>query len=267
MSVGGREEFRQWPISARIGVSRALINANVPFEYVTGTDLRKGLAPRYKIIYLPFCISLPADLLKILTGYVDKGGRLVIDLPSAWYDENLALLPTGKGSAFENLFGVALHDFQYAGVNRPTRLEGLTLAGFTLDMESTHAKILARYDNGKPAVTEAALGQGKAVLLGCEASMLCFKPGNTLAESLLLKYSLGTLQPAFTCPEAIVYRLSSPQADHYFLINDAPARTARLTVAQYPYREAEDAWTGEKISLDSSIALEAFSGRWLRCAK
>jgi beta-galactosidase GanA len=75
MSVTGRESFRLKPVEARVGVSRALINGNVPFEYVTPADIRAGLAPRYPVIYLPAMLALQTDLFGRLAEYVAQGGR------------------------------------------------------------------------------------------------------------------------------------------------------------------------------------------------
>jgi beta-galactosidase len=267
MSVRGRDVFRQWPVSSRVGVSRTLINADVPFEYVTATDIRKGLTPRYKVIYLPFAISIPRDILKILGRYVESGGRLVADMPFAMFDENTALLPTGRGSPFETIFGVTLNSFQYAGVNIPYRLEELVLRGTTMDVTPTSAKVTAAYDNGKPAVTMKTSGQGHAVLLGYEASMLCFKPGNRDAEDMLLKHTLGDYRSPFECKGAIAYRLAAPTADHYFLINDGPKKEVLINTKGLRYQRATDAVSGTPLALDAPIAIERYSGRWLRAEK
>jgi beta-galactosidase len=81
MSVQGRDFYKTVPIRARIGASRALINANVPWEYVTQRNLRDGLAARYPVIYMPAQIALATGLQQILLDYVRQGGRLVMDMP------------------------------------------------------------------------------------------------------------------------------------------------------------------------------------------
>ena len=66
-SLRGRDHFRHYPMQARVGVSRALMNGNIPWEHVTPTDLDAGLAPRYKVIYLPAQMAISQDLLAKLT--------------------------------------------------------------------------------------------------------------------------------------------------------------------------------------------------------
>lgn len=262
MSVRGRDQFRDNPVLARIGVSRALINANIPFEYVTASDLRKGLGPRYRIIYMPSVIAVPHDILDILSAYVRNGGRLVIDMPSVYYDENGTLLPTAKGTVFEKTFGVVINEYQGAGVNRPYKLNGMDLSGFVVRMTPTNADVLADFDSGLPAITSCKTGKGSAVVLGYEASMACLKPGNLAAEKMLLSFTMGEYKSPFQCAGAIVYRLAAHEKDFYFLINDGPQKTVELETS-FKYREMMDAISGDKLFLKDKIKLDAWNGRWL----
>jgi len=263
IAVMGRDKFKHTPVQARIGVSRALINHNVPWEHVTASDLRNGLAPRYKVIYLPATIAISIDLLEILSQYVHDSGRLVMDMPSAWYDEYGRLLPTAEGTTFEKTFGCTIRDFQYSS-NVPRSIDGHPLEGFVLDLGVTHAKLIAEYDNGQPAIAEANYGKGTAVVLGYEASLTCYRPGNAWAEERLVRHALGPYQSPYACDGALVYRLAAPTADHYFLINDGSASSATLDTRSYRYKKVTDAITQEALALGEPVALPAHSGRWLR---
>jgi beta-galactosidase len=70
MSIPGRDHYKDRPVRARVGTGRALTNANVPFEYVTPEDLKKGLGPRYRVLYLPGFLCLRTDMMPVLTDYV-----------------------------------------------------------------------------------------------------------------------------------------------------------------------------------------------------
>lgn len=266
MSERGRDEFRMEPIHARIGISRALINANVPFEYVTSRDIERGLAPRYPVIYLPQNMAISNTMIGHLTDYVAQGGRLVADLPFAWFDEYGALMYTNEGTAFEKLFGTTINDYQYSGVNIENKLEDFDIEGFLVNQTPSTAKVVARYDNGLPAITENSFGKGKAVILGYQASKMCFEPGNTMAEKLLLGYTLGDLTSPYRVDDALVYRLASPSADHYFFINDGHSKAVPFS-SSFRYKGVTDAVTGEKLRLGDPVELEANSGRWLRFEK
>ena len=265
LATPGRESYKMDPIRARIGAARALINANVPWEHITGRPLAAGLAPRYRSIYLPATIRLSSDLIELLTDYVRQGGRVVLDMPGAWLDERAHLVDTSEGSGFEQLFGAVLHEYGYAN-NIPHRLDGQAMPGFTAVLTPTSARTLASYDTGGAAITENPLGSGTAVILGAQASLACMKPGNTAMEKLLVETALGSHEVPFTCHQAIVYRLAAPAADHYFLINDGPEQTVALDVHAWSYQAAADAVTGEPIDL-GAIELEAHGGRWVRCEK
>jgi beta-galactosidase len=267
LSFVGRESARLKPVEARVGVSRALIDGNIPFEYVTPTDLRRGLAARYRVIYLPAILALQRDVLGLLTRYVADGGRLVMDLPTAWYDEWLRLLPTGRGSPFAALFGATLDDFQYSGVNRTLRLEGRQLDGFTASLTPLTARVAATYDDASPAITENRHGAGTAVILGWEASASCHRPGNVDGQAALLRHALGDLKSPYACAEIPVYRLAAPAADHFVLINDGSARTVCLDPRTLRYRRVADALTGEEINLRDALPIAAHDARWLRAEK
>lgn len=267
MTETGRDEFKNRPVHARIGISRALMNANVPFEYVTSTDIRKGLADRYRIIYLPAQISLDTAMMQLLADYVRRGGRLVMDAPTAYYDSHTVLFNTDKGSVFEQTFGTVIREYQGSGVNRTFRLRGQAVAGMIASLAPTTARTLARFDEGMPAVTEHNYGKGTAVVLGYEASLACFKPNQTTMEKALVSFVLANQPLPFRCNGALVYRLAAPKADHYFFINDGPARTVRLTTAQKHYASGIDVLTKKTVNINQPVALEGYSGRWLRLMK
>ncbi len=267
MSHRGRESFRDRPMEARVGASRALINGNVPFEYLIPADLKAGLAARYPVIYLPGIIAMRKDLIPVLTQYVEQGGRLVIDMPGAWYDTYAALLPRGTGSPFARLFGTVLREYQYAGVNRSWKLEQQELLGAIGVMRPEGSNVIASFENGQPAVTEYQLGKGTAVILGYEAARACFQPGNEAYEDMLRKYVLGSHISPYRCEGAIVYRLASPEADHYFLLNQGQKTRTRLDFDYYEYSGAIDVMTEESIPLGQWIEMPAYGGRWIRFEK
>ncbi len=260
-----RTHFKNYPVQARIGISRALINGNIPWEHVTPSDLKAGLGARYKVIYLPAQAAINQDLFPILEEYVKQGGRLVLDAPGGWWDEHGKILNTGKGSAFERIFGASIADFQYSN-NVPRKIGDHTLSGFVFELTPTTAQIIEKFQTTEPAVTENKLGKGTAVILAADASFSMKNRGNTFMEDWTLRHSLKNLAIPYTCPNSIVYRLASPTADHYFFINDDEAKITSLKFAQYKYKSVTDVLTGEKLSPES-IALESYSGKWIRCEK
>ncbi len=265
VSGPGRTHFKHYPVQARIGISRALINANVPWEHVTPSDLKAGLGPRYKVIYMPAQAAINKDLFPVLESYVRQGGRLVLDAPGGWWDERGKVLNTGSGSDFERLFGASLADFQYSN-NVPRFLDGHRLTGFLTEIQSTKAQVVEQFQTGEPAVTLHKLGQGMAILLSPDASFSMKNQGNDFMENWTLRHILQDLTLPYSCSNAIVYRIASPKADHYFFINDEEAKQTSLKFTWFDYKKFTDAITGEMVN-PGDVTLEGWSGRWIRCEK
>ena len=261
-----RTHFKNYPIQARVGISRALIDANVEWEHVTPTDLRKGLSGRYKVIYLPAQIAINEDLFPIFEKYVKDGGRLVLDAPGAWWNERGLLLNTGQNSPFERIFGCMIRDFQYAN-NVTYTIGSHSLNGFYMDLKPTTGTIIESTKEGHPLVIENKLGKGTAVVLANDASFSMKNKGNDFIENWTVKVLMGKYQPVYTCENAIVYRLAAPQADHYFFMNDGPAVQAIFTPVKFKYKRVCDAITGEELKTDAPVHMDAYSGRWLRFEK
>jgi beta-galactosidase len=214
---------------------------------------------------LPSIISLDKRALDTLEGFVSRGGRVVIDLPGGKYDEFTTLLPTGKGSTFEKLFGITLDNFQFSGTNQTLSLNDTSWTGLVADVTPTSAKVVSQYDNGKAAITENKYGKGTAVFIGLDLSHQCFRPGFKLAQEMLIEHTLGSYSSPYHCEDAIVYRLSNVDSDFYFLINDGEAKNVALQT-DYSYKKIIDAITGEEVSFDQ-ILLESDDARWLRAEK
>ncbi len=267
LSFKGQDSLMFRSMQARVGACRALINADVPFEYLHPDDLKAGLAARYPVIYMPGVIGLNEELMPYLQEYVKQGGRLVMDMPGAWMDVNSALFPRGEDSEFTSLFGTILREYQFSGINRDWHLDNELVIGSIGSFKPIEAEVKAFFKNGKPAITEHQYGKGKAVLIGYEAARNCFTRGNDAMENMMLQYALGDHKAPFESKDAIVYRLASPKADHYFLLNEGEAKEVDLTFDYYEYQGASDAVSGEELDLNGKIKLPAHGARWLRYEK
>lgn len=266
VSEMNRTHFKNYPIQARVGISRALIDANVEWEHVTPSDLRKGLSGRYKVIYLPAQAAINEDLFPIFEEYVRKGGRLVVDAPCAWWNEHGHLLDTGKGSPFEKVFGCSIRDYQYSN-NVPYAIGDYLLKGFFMDLKPTSARVVERTACGRPLMVENHLGKGTAVILANDASFSMKSRGNDFMEKWTVKALLKDYKPTYQCNDAIVYRLSTPRADHYFFINDGPAVKVHFKPIKFTYKRVYDAISGKELPMGAPVAIDAYSGRWLRFEK
>lgn len=268
-SMKGQDSLRYRPMEARVGLTRTLINHDIPFEFLHPDDLRAGLANRYPVIYLPGVLAMNEELFPFFMGYVADGGNLVMDMPGAWMDVYSALYPRGIESDFAKLFGVVLREYQYSGVNRTWRLDGQDLVGSIADLDAIDAAVVERFENGKAAVTSLKTGDGTAMIIGYEAGRSSFRPGNEQAEALLMKIlkNVGVYAPA-SSSDAIIYRLAGPEVDHYFLLNESEDPiVAELKFENLEYQAIIDAVSGESLVLGNPVQMEANGARWLRLIK
>lgn len=268
VSVGGRDMYKGFPVRARIGAARLLIDGNVAWEHVTRKNLLAGLADRYRVIFLPAQLAVDAELLPVLHAYVERGGRVVLDAPGAWYDYAGRLLPTDDGSAFERLFGTRIGDYQYSRANHVTwRWADRALEGFVLDLQPTRAVVRGTFQDGRPAVTENAVGRGTAVVLGFEAALACWRPGAPEWQAAVRAHVLGNCRPDYSCEGALVYRLATPTADHYFLMAEGEARRVKLDTRTHRYERWEDPIAERTLRPGAPLPIPAHGARWVRAVK
>jgi beta-galactosidase len=192
-----------------------------------------------------------------------------MDAPGGYFNERGVVLDTSPGSSFERLFGVAIDDFQYShNVARRLSSESTTsLPGFIAELSPTRARAVEYYDTGEVAVTRNKIAAGEAIVVGCEASRAAWKPGNDAIEADMRRWSLGDAPLPFRCRGGVVYRLASPAADHYFFINDGPAKTVALETPGYDYVAVSDPIEDRSLDIGEPIDLDAYSARWLRFEK
>ncbi|MFO7933333.1 MAG: beta-galactosidase trimerization domain-containing protein [Bacteroidales bacterium] len=265
-------KFRQYHTEARLGISRALMNHHIPFEYVTERDLEAGLADRYPVIYMPYILALDHTHFSILKDYVARGGRLVADFPVLMIDHYGRLNKQRDGSDFASLFGVQVSD-NYHSFNRKMALEGNPLETQYGDLMVNDARVLHTFDNGLPAVVASGFGSGEAVLINFEASRMTFRPGNEAMEQLLAFYTLGESRPCFEVQEAstcVVMRRAAPGADHYFILNDGEEEEIMIHSGVLAYSAAVNVYDDAELAVsDNSIRVKvpAGSGIWIRAEK
>jgi beta-galactosidase len=271
--------YSRQPSQARIGLARALLDANIPYELVTERDVRAGLLPRYRALYLPHVLALPRDVLEAIAAYAEGGGRVVADMPLLLYDDHGRLVKSGPGSLVDRLFGAAIADYRNTK-NQPQKLGGIALEGQYADLVPTRARVVRTFDpgggggaGGRPlaAVVEAATGRGQALILNGALSRMARAPGRRDVQDLLVKTILGDkLRPPFRADGVLAYRRSAPAADHYFFVNDQSARAVTVTAPDRRYARAADAVTGDPIATGASgfkVTVPARSGLWVRAEK
>jgi beta-galactosidase len=105
------------------------------------------------------------------------------------------------------------------------------------------------------------------VIVGYEASLACWRPGNAWAQDRLVRHALGKHRSPYACRGALVYRLAAPTADHYFVMNDGEAKSVKLEVRDATYRSWEDPVAEKRLKPGAPIALPRHGALWIRCAR
>ncbi len=264
-------EFRQFHAEGKIGISRALMNQNIPFEYVTERDLNAGLAGRYRVIYLPSVLALSEETVQQLEQYVREGGHLVADMPLLMLDNYGRLNKYRKGEVFEKVFGFQVTDY-FNTFNAPKSLESVgTVNGQFADIVMTHGKVSQRFTDGSPAVIQAQYGKGRTTVFNFEASRSVFKPGNSAFEKFIVDPVLRGTEKIFSVEgSALVFRRSSNKADHYFIINEGLSTTVSIKGNNVTYTRAEDVLKKQSLSVSRnalSVNVPSYSGSWIRVEK
>jgi beta-galactosidase len=265
-------QYRQYHSQGRLGVSRALMNHHVPFEYLTERDLSAGLAGRYPVIYLPYMVTLSAEHREILKQYVADGGRLVADFPVFMLDTYGRLNKQREGSGFPELFGFQVGDYQHT-FNRPLELLGEELYTLYGDLKLKGAEVIETFAGGVPAVVRHAYGEGEVLLFNFEAGRQTFRPGNDAMEAFLTYHTLGDHRPPYAVSGAsssTVTRRSAPEADHYFILNDGAAETITVTSDVIDYGEAVNVYSEEVLPPTPggfSVEVPERTGVWVRVEK
>ena len=79
---------------------------------------------------------------------------------------------------------------------------------------------------------------------------------------------LGPHEPPYACDGALVYRLATDQADHYFLMNDRPEPVrVHLDTKTFLYGSVEDPVEQKPLTLDDPIEIPDCSARWIRMVR
>ncbi|MCM8767341.1 MAG: beta-galactosidase [Candidatus Omnitrophica bacterium] len=258
---------------ARIGIARALINKNIPFKFLTDNQFLNDKVEPKKIIYLPWLESISEKILYKLYEYAKNGGRVIADIPVAYFDEYGKIFNTKKGSIFERLFGCSICNFYRIGRVE----EKIKYKNFEIGLNEqwaevlvTSGKILEKFENGYPCVIENKIGNGTVCLICFSISKICKKFGNFELEDELVRIIFNNRKFEPQCKEVLHFTLYGDSIDHHFLINNSLKNKRVKVKFENNYRKCLNLFENKEILIkDKSIEIFIKKGRgkWLRCLK
>ena len=252
-------------LSQRVGVACALLNANVPFAFLTERELGDATRPHPSTLFMPGQQHLDERLLPELKTLVENGTRLITELPTGSTQLTGGLLDTRPGSLFEQLFGASIAGMFY--VDAPNPNDAPTAAQLRAQIVTTTAR--AGGGSGEvPAFTENRVGKGRALLINLPLSQINADANLPNAQLSLLSYILGSRQtelPGLT--GCLQFRRTSQNAEHVFLINDSAEERAVSISVPASYTNVTDVLADTALVIAEgsvSAKVPAGSGSWLR---
>jgi len=166
--------------SSLAGIYRALLEENIPVDFIHIDDFSHGHVKNYKLIFMPFSIMMTSKVAEGIKEFVRQGGKLVAEVRPGWSDE--------KGKCSEVIPGLGLHEIfgcrekwireRKKPILRveslleliPSLAEKMEISGSVyeeaLEPLKDTVKILARFEDGSPAMIINSYGKGKAILVG-----------------------------------------------------------------------------------------------------
>lgn len=168
------------------GVYHAYWAQNYPVEFVTPELLMKNGGATYRLLVLPFLMLVTPDCARAVEEYVLSGGTAVAFAKCGmlnerswyWHDRpgGLTHVFGAKESRIAKSDAVILKPEpgvqMFKGVDGP-------LAGYWHRQEFAlvaDAQVLARYEDGLPAVTSRSHGKGRAILFGTHFDVAALDP-------------------------------------------------------------------------------------------
>lgn len=192
-----KPESVEYSATSLYGFYKALWENQIPVDFIRNEDIRSGKLTQYKVLFMPFALSLDNDIAEKLVSYVQNGGVLVADSPCAVTDDfenNCYQIMPGAGldklfkckeidlhggqdvSPSQSVYssgeasgsGIALH-ITDPGSSLPGILPETSFSGSLYEEELQvlpGGKIVGTFDNGLPAIVSSVYGNGSTIFVG-----------------------------------------------------------------------------------------------------
>ncbi|MFC7242422.1 beta-galactosidase [Catellatospora aurea] len=143
---------------------RALWRRGYPIDVVPPT----AALAEYRVLVVPAAYLLTDESVRRLDNYVQAGGHLVVTYLSGIVDEHLRVRTGGYPGALRELLGIRVEEFDPLPPGAVVTLDtGDLAAGWTEHLTAPGVEVLARYPDGRQAVTRREHGAGTAYYVSC----------------------------------------------------------------------------------------------------
>jgi beta-galactosidase len=167
-----------------LGLHRALFPTHVQIDYVHADRVTAEQLAEYRLVFLVYPPMMPARLGQVLRAYVEGGGALVAEARAGWNDERGYAAPIIPGLGLHEVLGARETAVQTGAGGRTTlRWTGPSIPGMaagdvlqarwyeeTLEPLGPQARVVAQFEDGRPAAVLSTFGRGKTLALGSYVS-------------------------------------------------------------------------------------------------
>lgn len=175
------------------GVYHAAYTAGIPVRFFHEDMIHSLLDEDIEVLYLPMTLVLSSTEINVFREFVQRGGTLIGEAATGLYgtDTKLDL----DSHTLDQIFGVAHNEVQATPAwGTLTVDESEHFAAFQ-GIQYRHVvtpkagtKILARFADGEAAITECALGKGKAIFVGTCLGYAYLKTFDTGSANVITNY-------------------------------------------------------------------------------
>ncbi len=247
-----------------MGLHRAFFEEQIPLDFVQARDVTQNRLGQYKVLFVPYAVMLAKDVGDGIRRYVEGGGTVVAEARLAWNDERGFASDIIPGFGLHEVFGAREKLIRPADKAIMTLADDVTLPGTSNGEKITAegfeevlepaagARVLARFNDGAPAIVEHRMGKGRAILVGSFAALSYQRTHDPSIKHLLV----GLAHAAGVTPEVQVTgsgtaelqisRLVGENSEFLFAFNhaDAPAQANVKIALRWSSVKATDLTTG-----------------------
>ncbi len=163
------------------GVHRAFAERQIPVDFLHVMDLGPERLAQYRLLIVPYPVMMAAADIRKLVAYVESGGALVVEARCGWVDERGFSADVIPGGGLHDVLGcressvlpitkkgtmVVKSASEALPLLKPgDRLDTLFFEE-AFDLLGARGRVLAEFEDGRPAAVYAEHGKGKALIVG-----------------------------------------------------------------------------------------------------
>jgi beta-galactosidase GanA len=255
-----------------MGLYSAFYEQNIPADFIHPEDVIENRLGQYRIVFLPFPVMLSRDVADGVKRYVEAGGTVVAEARLAWNDARGFASDVIPGAGLAEVFGAReevikpadkVRFLTEASASLPGMPAHTAVSGEAFEEELvplSGGTVLARFDDGSPAVVKNSEGKGTTVLIGSFPALGYYREHDANIKRFFLSLALSAgVSPEVEvsgpgASEVEVRRLVGPDHQLVLVFNHA-STTADITLAirsPWTIREARELETDQPVSYHSN---------------